>query len=146
MVTPLNQSKPLLGLTKNQCRYARACGLPPLLAEDRIRRSLEKIFQFNVQNYKNGTQGAVNGMRPNGDIDRSSLQVQAHLLLPKKTNPLPFARLPQSMEVWTGTTYGVAAAMIGEGLLTQGFCTAEGIYNGCYHELGYWFQTPEVYP
>ncbi len=35
----------------------------------------------------------------------------------------------QSEEVWTGVTYALASLMIAEGLVTQGFKTAEGIYR-----------------
>ena len=51
----------------------------------------------------------------------------------------------QSQEVWTGTTYAVAAAMLQEGLKEEAFATAKGIYEMTYHKLGYWFQTPEAW-
>ena len=54
--------------------------------------------------YENGGCGAVNGMRPSGDIDLSS---------------------PQSEEVWTGVTYALAALMIINDMEVQGFATAE---------------------
>jgi non-lysosomal glucosylceramidase len=68
--------------------------------------------------------GAVNGMLPDGRIDRTSFQ---------------------SQEVWTGTTYALAAAMIQEGLDEQAFATAWGIYDVTYRKKGYWFQTPEAW-
>ena len=46
--------------------------------------------------------------------------------------------------MWTGTTYGAAAAMLGEGLVEEGFATAKGIYNATYNG-GYWYQTPEAW-
>lgn len=52
---------------------------------------LKKVYDFNVQAFANGKRGAVNGMRPNGKIDRSSVQ---------------------SDEVWVGVTYAVAATML----------------------------------
>ena len=52
--------------------------------------------------------GAVNGMLRTGGVDRSTVQ---------------------SEEVWTGVTYALASLMIAEGLVTQGFKTAEGIYR-----------------
>jgi len=67
--------------------------------------------------------GVVNGMKPNGSVDKSNLQ---------------------SMEVWTGTTFAVAATMIQEGLVQEGFRTAEGLCNAIYRDYGYWFQTPEA--
>ena len=68
--------------------------------------------------------GAVNGMRPNGQVDRTSIQ---------------------SREVWTGTTYSLAAAMLQEGLREEAFETAKGIFDVTYHDKGYWFQTPEAW-
>ena len=47
--------------------------------------------------------GAVNGMRPDGTVDHSS---------------------EQSAEVWVGTTYALAAFMLGRGLDAEGWETA----------------------
>ncbi|MEE6497286.1 hypothetical protein FKM82_002697 [Ascaphus truei] len=68
--------------------------------------------------------GAVNGMRPDGTIDTSSVQ---------------------SDEVWIGVVYGLAATMIQEGLVQEGFATAEGCYRTVWERLGMSFQTPEAY-
>jgi non-lysosomal glucosylceramidase len=68
--------------------------------------------------------GAVNGMRPNGMVDTSD---------------------QQSQEVWTGTTYALAACMLQEGMRDEAFKTAEGVYRTGWEELGYWFQTPEAW-
>ena len=104
--------------------YAKACGLPSIVPEDHARSALKKVFDFNVMQFEEGLMGAVNGMRPDGRVDTSCLQ---------------------SQEVWTGTTYAVAAAMLQEGLIEEAFRTAKGIYEMTYHELGYWFQTPEAW-
>jgi non-lysosomal glucosylceramidase len=76
----------------------------------------------NVLGYKDGALGAMNGMRPDGRLDRTCMQ---------------------SAEIWTGTTFAVAAAMIQAGLIEEGFKTAEGIFNLVYQQFGLWFQTPE---
>jgi non-lysosomal glucosylceramidase len=104
--------------------YAHACGLPPIVRSDRARKALETIFKFNVLHFAQGTMGAVNGMHPNGKVDTSSTQ---------------------SAEVWTGTTYALAALMIYEGLLGEALQTAEGIYQVTYKTRGYWFRTPEAW-
>jgi non-lysosomal glucosylceramidase len=104
--------------------YARACGLPPIVDPMCARSALITIYDWNVQRFEGGTMGAVNGMRPDGKIDRSSLQ---------------------SQEVWTGTTYAVAATMLHEGLREEAFATAWGVYKTTYEETGYWFQTPEAW-
>jgi non-lysosomal glucosylceramidase len=104
--------------------YARACGLAPIVRPERARKALETIFKFNVLRFAQGTMGAVNGMRPNGKIDNSSTQ---------------------GGEVWTGTTYALAALMIHEGLLGEALQTAEGVYQVTYKHRGYWFRTPEAW-
>ena len=67
--------------------------------------------------------GAVNGTRPDGSVDASS---------------------EQSAEVWVGTTYALAAFMIGRGLVDEGWETARGAAAVTY-ERGLWFRTPEAY-
>jgi non-lysosomal glucosylceramidase len=104
--------------------YVRACGLPSIVPEAQAKSALKKVFDFNVMAFADGEMGAVNGMRPDGAVDMTSMQ---------------------SQEVWAGTTYVAAAAMLQEGLRKEAFATAKGIYTAAYHELGYWFQTPEAW-
>jgi hypothetical protein len=103
--------------------YARACGLPPLHPEANIRAALQTVYKNNVMKFRGGQAGAVNGMRPDGYVDDSSMQ---------------------SCEVWTGTSYAVAAAMLQEGLVQEAWQTAFGVHRVTY-EHGYWFQTPEAW-
>ncbi|KAL8139738.1 hypothetical protein V2J09_005759 [Rumex salicifolius] len=105
-------------------QYARACGLQPIVDEEKAKLALQKVFQFNVCMVKDGQRGAVNGMLPDGNVDMSSMQ---------------------SREVWSGVTYAVAANMIQEGLLDMAFQTALGVYETAWSHkgLGYSFQTPE---
>lgn len=51
------------------------------------------MFDLNVMSFAGGQMGAVNGMRPEGVPDHSSVQ---------------------SDEVWIGVVYGLAAIMIHE--------------------------------
>ena len=81
------------------------------------------MFASNVLGFGGGEMGAVNGMRPDGTIDESS---------------------EQSPEVWTGTTYALAAFMLGRGLVDEAWQTAWGAANVTYSR-GYWFRTPEAY-
>jgi non-lysosomal glucosylceramidase len=104
--------------------YAKACGLPPVATPEQARSALITIFENNVMRFKNGEMGAINGMMPDGRIDRASIQ---------------------SQEVWTGTTYALAASMLQEGLEHEAFHTAKGIYDVTYQKRGYWFQTPEAW-
>nr|GMD70815.1 non-lysosomal glucosylceramidase-like isoform X1 [Ipomoea batatas] len=104
--------------------YANASGLSPISSEEKIRSALQKIYDFNVLKLKGGTRGAVNGMLPNGKVDKTAMQ---------------------SREIWTGVTYSLAAAMIQEGLVEMAFHTASGIHETVWSEtgLGFAFQTPE---
>lgn len=74
--------------------YARACNLPPVLAPKMALSCYRTIYKMNVVTFGDGKLlGAVNGMRPDGTIDNSCIQ---------------------SREVWTGTTYALAAGMLQE--------------------------------
>ncbi|XP_039275921.1 non-lysosomal glucosylceramidase-like [Nilaparvata lugens] len=85
--------------------------------------ALQMIYKMNVQSFCKGEMGAVNGMKPNGSVDRYAIQ---------------------SEEVWTGVTYGLSALFIHKGMNTEAFSTAEGIYNTVYNQIGLGFQTPEA--
>ncbi|EPS69863.1 non-lysosomal glucosylceramidase, partial [Genlisea aurea] len=104
--------------------YARACGLRPIVDEEKARKALETVYNFNVLKVKNGRMGAANGMLPNGEPDMCTLQ---------------------SREIWSGVTYAVAAGMIHENMDETAFNTAVGVYEVAWSErgLGYGFQTPE---
>ena len=129
--------------------YARACGLPPVVEAAKARSSLGAVYAFNVKRFADGRSGAVNGMRPDGSVDATCMQ---------------------SQEVWTGTTYSVAAAMLQEArwaeeaaarqgpqgralhlkeeaafLRHAAFDTARGLYEAGWRRLGYWFATPEAW-
>uniref|UniRef100_A0A251T9P5 Non-lysosomal glucosylceramidase n=3 Tax=Helianthus annuus TaxID=4232 RepID=A0A251T9P5_HELAN len=106
--------------------YARACGLFPIVDEEKARSALEKVYKFNVMKVGNGKRGAINGMLPSGQADMSCMQ---------------------SREIWTGVTYGVAAGMIHEDMIDMAFQTASGVYETGWSEQGggYAFQTPEAW-
>jgi non-lysosomal glucosylceramidase len=103
--------------------YADATGLGDLVSPDRVLTALRTIYEANVQGFGGGDMGAVNGIRPDGSIDDST---------------------EQSAESWIGTTYGLAAFMIGRGLTDEGWRTAHGAYAVTYGR-GLWFRTPEAY-
>ncbi len=103
--------------------FSLACRLGGVVPDDHARSALKKVFDFNVMGYEDGRLGAMNGMRPDGGLDKTGLQ---------------------SMEIWTGTTFAVAAAMLQAGLKEEAFQTAKGIYNMVYEDYGLWFQTPEA--
>jgi non-lysosomal glucosylceramidase len=104
--------------------FTYQCKLEPILDPARTRIALKTIFERNVMGVLNGSIGAMNGVRKDGKIDKSSLQ---------------------SQEVWAGTTYMLAATMITEGLIKEAFRTVKGIYDVTYIDKGYWFSTPEAW-
>ncbi len=103
--------------------FSKACGLPDIIPTEHVRKSLEKIYSYNVQKFKNGGCGAINGMRSDGIVDTSSMQ---------------------SREMWIGTTFALAACMLQMELNEAAFTTAIGIYQTIYRDYGLFFQTPEA--
>jgi len=103
--------------------YADVTGLGDLVPAERVEAALRTIHAMNVCGFGGGRMGAVNGVRPDGSVDRSS---------------------EQSAEVWVGTTYALAAFMIGRGLVDEGWETARGVAEVTF-ERGLWFRTPEAY-
>ena len=104
--------------------YANMTGLGDLVPRDMQLRALKKIYNFNVLKFAEGSMGAVNGIAPDGTLVKSNEQVQ---------------------EVWTGTTFGLAALMLSDGLKEEAFRTAWGVYHTSYETKGYWFRTPEAW-
>jgi non-lysosomal glucosylceramidase len=103
--------------------YADATGLGDLVSPERILTALRTVYESNVLGFGGGEMGAVNGIRPDGSIDEST---------------------EQSAESWVGTTYALAAFMIGRGLTEEGWRTAHGAFAVTYGR-GLWFRTPEAY-
>ena len=104
--------------------YARACKLPLIVPPENAKRAMQTIFNFNVMQFCYGEMGVVNGMYPDGSIDKNH---------------------SQSSEVWSGVSYSVAALMVHEGMKEQALRTAEGVYKVTYDDRGYWFRTPEAW-
>lgn len=100
-----------------------------LFPKENVRSALKVIYDNNVKQFCNGEMGAVNGfiLNPNvekgGHVDWTSLQ---------------------SMEVWTGVVYGLAATMIQEGMFEEAFATAGGLYQTLSEKIGMNFETPEA--
>ena len=104
--------------------YANMTGLGDLVPREMQLKALKKIYDFNVMKFAKGEMGAVNGMGADGSIITTNEQVQ---------------------EVWTGTTFGVAALMLSDGMKDEGYRTAWGVYHTTYETKGYWFRTPEAW-
>lgn len=104
--------------------YASLTGLGDLVPEAMRHSTLQHVFDYNVMKFQNGEMGAVNGLGADGKALHEN---------------------EQTLEVWTGTTFGVASDMIAEGMRDQGFKTAKGVYNVVWRDRGYFFRTPEAY-
>jgi len=104
--------------------YANMTGLGDLVPREMQLSALHKIFDFNVMKFAEGSMGAVNGIAPDGSLVKTNEQVQ---------------------EVWTGTTFGLAALFLSEGMKDEAYKTAWGIYHTSYETKGYWFRTPEAW-
>ncbi|CAJ0961400.1 unnamed protein product, partial [Mesorhabditis belari] len=106
--------------------FLQSCS-PEMAAElvptEKVSKALATIYELNVCKFGDGKMGAVNGMRPDGTLDRAYIQAD---------------------EMWTGVTYAVAAFMIQQGELQRGFDTAFGSYDSCFERFGLQFQTPEA--
>ncbi len=104
--------------------YANMTGLGDLVPREMQQKVLKKIYDLNVMKFANGEMGALNGIGADGKIITDNEQVQ---------------------EVWVGTTFAVAALMLGQGMKNEAFRTAWGIYHVTYETKGYWFRTPEAW-
>jgi len=104
--------------------YASITGLGEIVPKDMQRSALKQVFDYNVLRFNGGEMGALNGMGSDGKVLTENEQTQ---------------------EVWAGTTFSVASAMIADGLRDEAFRTAKGIYNVVYESKGYWFRTPEAW-
>ena len=106
--------------------YASLTGLGDLVPKAMQVSSLKKIYAYNVMKFGQGEMGAVNGIATDGK------------LIYRQGNQ-------QVREVWTGTTFSVAALMLHDGMKDEAFHTAWGVYNVVYDKKGFWFRTPEAY-
>lgn len=104
--------------------YANMTGLGDLYPKQMQLSAAKKIFATNVMKFGNGEMGAANGMAANGSIIRDNEQAQ---------------------EVWVGTSFGLAALLLSEGLTNEAYHTAWGIHHVVYETKGYWFRTPEAW-
>ncbi|CAF1102153.1 unnamed protein product, partial [Brachionus calyciflorus] len=91
--------------------------------KEKIQSCLQTIYENNVIKFCDGKRGAVNGMRPNGKIDTTSLQ---------------------SEEMWTGVTNAFNSLLVFEGMHEKAWGILSDLYKSMYYELGLAFQTPEA--
>uniref|UniRef100_A0A1I7YIE9 Non-lysosomal glucosylceramidase n=2 Tax=Steinernema glaseri TaxID=37863 RepID=A0A1I7YIE9_9BILA len=94
-----------------------------IIDKEKVGKALDKIYNFNVKKFASGRMGAVNGMNPNGKVDRNYIQAD---------------------EMWTGISYALAAFFVQQGEVQRGFDTAWGPYDASYNRFGLQYQTPEA--
>jgi non-lysosomal glucosylceramidase len=104
--------------------YANMTGLGDLVPREMQLSALKKIYAFNVMKFGNGEMGAANGMSAKGAILSDN---------------------EQGREVWAGTSFGLAALFLSEGMHDEAFHTVWGLYHVIYETKGYWFRTPEAW-
>lgn len=104
--------------------YAVACGLPGIVPDERAVSAFNKIYDFNFKMFDNGTHGIVNVMLPSGEIDTES---------------------SQASECWVGTSWGVAAGMIQQGMTEQADEIGRSLYDTIWNTGELWFRTPEAW-
>ena len=104
--------------------YVKCCELPSIVSEEHAKSSMKTVLRLNLDQFStNGKLGLVNGMRPNGKVDKMCLQ---------------------SVEVWTGTCYSVASHLILLDMKEDAMKVVRAIVHSTY-DLGYGFQTPEAW-
>jgi len=101
--------------------YSISCGLGRIVPPEQVQSALSQIYEKNVCAFNQGKLGAVNGVKPDGTVDKSCLH---------------------SQEVWPGVTYGLAAAMLQVGLTEEAFKMISDFIDNSYNNLGYIYQTP----
>lgn len=112
------------GFSKKVERYSHTLLLfLQVFSQDNVRSALKTIFDNNVSLFCKGKLGAANGFKPSGVIDGITIQ---------------------SIEVWTGVTYALAACMLQEDMVAEAWKTAGGMYRSLSERLGLSFETPEA--
>lgn len=104
--------------------YANLTGLGDLVPREMQTSAAKTIFDLNVMKFGGGDMGAANGMSAQGTMIVDN---------------------EQAPEVWVGTSFGLAALLLSEGMKDEAYRTAWGLYHVIYESKGYWFRTPEAW-
>lgn len=104
--------------------YAIACGLPGIVPESNAISSFQTIYDYNFKSFDGGANGIVNVMMPSGEIDTET---------------------SQSSECWVGTSWGVVAGMVQQGMTEQADEIGRSLYEAIWNKGQLWFRTPEAW-
>ena len=104
--------------------YAKALGLPDVVPAAHAVSAWTAVYNNNFSLFDTGTHGVVNVMTNAGTIDTST---------------------SQSNEAWVGTTWGVVAGMVQEGMFSQGISIGNSLYDTIWNTGQMWFRTPEAW-
>ncbi|XP_067928996.1 non-lysosomal glucosylceramidase-like isoform X1 [Watersipora subatra] len=106
--------------------YLKSCGITDeqVFPSAKVNSALRTIYENNVLGFGGGQMGAINGCKPDGRADRTTVQ---------------------SEEFWTGVSYALSANFLQEGMLSEAFQTSHGVYREVYEQRGLGYQTPEAY-
>ena len=108
--------------------YLKMTGLNNYMSAEKVESCLDAVYKHNVQGFAHGKLGAVNGAIYGQGEGASVIDKLC----------------PQSMEMWTGVSYGLASLFIAEGKPEEGFKVAQGVYESVYNQFGQGFETPEA--
>ena len=104
--------------------YSKALELGGVVTDAHAVSAWQKVYDNNYAQFGGGAHGVNNVMNANGTIDTSS---------------------PQTQECWVGTSWGVAAGMVQEGMTAQAGAIGQSLYNTIWNTGQYWFRTPEAW-
>jgi non-lysosomal glucosylceramidase len=103
--------------------YAVACGLPGIVPDASAKSAFNKIYEYNFKKFDGGANGIVNVVLPSGEIETTG----------------------QSAECWVGTSWGVAAGMLQQGMTAQADEIGQSLFNAVWDRGELWFRTPEAW-
>ena len=99
--------------------FLRLSGLDPVHPQDNVVSALRSVHRYNLKE----EEGLLNGCDPKGP--REDWRYFARF----STTGEDEALAGQWVTPWTGTEYYVAACMIGEGLVEEGFAVAKNVWD-----------------
>ncbi len=104
--------------------YAHAVGLPDIVDPSRAASAFTKIYDNNYKLFGAGSRGVVNVMTTAGTIDPTSMQTE---------------------ECWVGTSWGVVAGLIQQGLAPEAADIGQSLVNTIWTTDALWWRTPEAW-